>query len=134
MSERNNDRPAVQTVSFILMALIAGGSILMIVVILALPSHVTALRGWLGTLAVIATLAIACNQAVYSLKGIEAEGILSGIDGLGKAVTQCAAPFAAVMVAVIISEHHSWLYVLGIVPFTAQFWASLCTRWRRPRQ
>ena len=132
MSKRNNERPAVETVSFILMALIAGGSILTIAVILALPSHVTALRGWLVTLAVIAALAIASNQAMYSLRDIEAKR-LSGIDGLGKGITQCAAPFAVATVAVVVSEHYSWWYVFGFLPFTAQVWASLCTCWRRPR-
>ena len=116
-----------------LMALIAGGCISTIAVILGFPSHATALRGWLGTLAVIATLAIASNQAIYSVIDIEAKR-LSGIDGLGKAVTQCAAPFAAVTVAVVVSGHYSGWYLFGIFPLTAHGWASLIDLWRKSRQ
>ena len=133
MGKRNKASPAVTTVSFILMAVIAGVSILTITFILGFPSLATLLRGWLEILAVIATLAIASNQAMYSLIDIEAKG-LSGIDGLGKAVTQCAAPFAAVMVALVVSEHLSGWYVFGLVPFTAQVWASLINRCKNPRQ
>lgn len=133
MRKRNRDKPAVTTVSFILMALIAGGCILTIAVILGFPSQDTSLRGWLGTLAVIATLAIASNQVMYSVIGIEAERP-SGIDGLGKAVTQCVGPFAAVVVAAVVSEHYSGWYVVGLVPFTAGFGASLRIFQRKSQQ
>ena len=133
MRKRNKDRPALTTVSFMLMALIAGACISTIVVILVFSSNVTALRGWLGTLAVIATLAIASNQAMYSVIDNKAKR-LSGIDGLGKAVTQCAAPFAAATVAVVVSEHHSWWYLFGIIPLTAHGWASLINRCRKSSQ
>ena len=124
MRKRNKDRPAETTVSFILMALTSGGCILTIAVILGFPSDATSLRGLLGTLAVIATLAIASNQVLHSVIDIETKR-LTGIDGLGKAVTQCVGPFAAVVVAVVVSENYSWWYVFGLVPLTASFWASL---------
>ena len=133
MRKRNKDKPAVTTVSFILMALIAGGCISTIAVILGFPSHATSLRGWLGTLAVMATLAIASNQVMYSVIDIEAKR-LSGIDGLGKAVTQCVGPFAAVVVAVVVSEHYSWWYVFGFIPLTAKCWASLSNFQRKSQQ
>ena len=124
MRKQKNHNPTVTTVSFILMAVIAGGCILTIAFVLGVPSQGTALRDYLGTLAVIATLAIASNQVMYSVMEIEAKH-LSGIEGLGKAVTQCTAPFAAVTVAVVVSEQHSGWYLLGIVPLTAHGWASL---------
>lgn len=133
MTKRNKDKPAVKTVSFMLMALIAGGCILTIAVILGFPSHATALRGWLGPLAVTATLAIASNQVTYSVMDFKAKR-LSGIDGLGKAVTQCVGPFAAVAVAAVVSEHYSLLYVFGFVPLTAHCWASLINFRRKSQQ
>lgn len=133
MSKRNKDKPSVTTVSFILMALIAGGCILTIAVILGFPNHATSLRGWLGSLAVIATLAIASNQVLHSTIDIEAKRP-SGIDGLGKAVTQCVGPFAAVVVAAVVSEHYSWWYVFGLVPLTASIWASLSIFQRKSQE
>ena len=87
----NGGRLAATTVSFVMMALIAGGCIGTNTVTFALPSLAMALRVWLGDLAVIVALAIASNQAVYSVSEITTKRP-SGIDGLGKAITQAAAP------------------------------------------
>ena len=125
----NGGRLAATTVSFVMMALIAGGCIGTITVTFALPSLATALRVWLGDLAVI--VALASNQAVYSVSEITTKRP-SGIDGLGKAITQAAAPFAVATVAVVVrDEYHMW-QACGLAPLTAWCWAELIN-WLRER-
>lgn len=117
------------TISSMIMAAIAGGSILTILVVLGAPTYTKALQSWLGTLAVLATLAIASNQVMHSISEIK---YASGIGGLGKALTKIATPFAAVVVAVAVSGQPSLWTVLGFAPFTAPAWAKLTNRWVKP--
>lgn len=115
MDNQNNNRPASTRVSFPLMALTVVSCILAIVFIVALPNHLMGSRGWLIILAVIAALAIASNQAVYSVTDI-ATNRLCGIDGLARALTQCAAPLAAVVIAFVVAENYSWWHLFGFTP------------------
>ena len=117
------------TISSMIMAAIAGGSILTILVVLGLPTYTTALQSWLGTLTVLATLAIASNQVIHNISEFKSA---SGIGGLGKGLTKIATPFAAVVIAVAVSGQLSEWSVFGFLPFTAPAWAKLTNRWVKP--
>lgn len=102
-----------------IMALVAGLSILTIFVALGVPSCTKVLESWLGTLAAVAALAITSNQVIYSLSEI---GRPEGIDGLGNAVTKIVAPFAAAVVAMVVSDQHIGWAVVGFAPLVALRW------------
>ena len=130
MKKRDN-AVQVETVSSLMMAVIAIGCMLTILIALSGLTQAMVLRDWLGTLAIMATLTIASNQVIHSICEIK---FLSGIDGLGKALTKTVAPFAAVVVAIVVSDQHSAWGAFGFAPFTAAAWATLINRWKRRRK
>ena len=114
-----------QTISSMIMALIVGGIVLTILVAVSMTKHPSALPNWVGTLAVVATIAIVANQLLRDIN--EMMG-LQGIGGLGKALTKIAAPLAAAMLAVVISGQLTGWSFFGLLPLTAPAWDRLATR------
>ena len=106
-------------ISFVIMATIAGLSILTIFVALGVPSYTKELQSWLGTLAAVAALAIASNQVIHSWSEIRCA---KGIDGLGNALTKIVAPFAAAVVAMVVSDQHLLWAFVGFAPLVALIW------------
>ena len=101
MANEVDDMRVARSVSCFVMVVVAGLSLAMISVMVGVDSVGVNFGGWLSTLGVIAVLAIASNQAIYGVSDIKEKG-LQDWDGLGKGLTQCAAPFAAVAVGLIV--------------------------------
>ncbi len=116
MANEVDDMRVARIVSCIVMVAVAGLSLAMITVMVVVDS-----RGWLSTLGVIVVLAIASNQAIYGLSDIK-EKEWPDWDGLGKGLTQCAAPFAAVAVVLIVAGGLSGWQVIGFAPFVGLVW------------
>ena len=104
------------------------------------PPHYMVSTALLKPLAIPITLSIASNQVIHSVRDLmdsfgSAEHDL-GLDELSRALTKTVAPFAAVVLAMVLAfavnnEYPLWGILVGLSPLTAPFVTPLIPRWRR---
>ena len=138
----------ISIVSFVIMGatVIVCALVYVIVVTFGGPPYYMVSTALLKPLAIPITLSIASNQVIHSLRDlIDSFGTAErnlGLDDISRALTKTVAPFAAVVLAMVLAfavndEYPLWGILVGLSPFTAlttPVVATLIPRWGRRRQ